>query len=65
MSEDLHGCPFCGFQHVQADELSKGLYAVCCDRCGAHGPVEDSPGHAQAEWNRRGAEKTAAHPPAA
>lgn len=53
--EEEKPCPFCGEKdRVQVDEISQYLYAVCCDNCGSHGPVENTPADATEKWNAYG-----------
>jgi hypothetical protein len=45
-------CPFCGYWQLSTTVDCPGS-AICCDRCGARGPHEDSNFSARMSWNMR------------
>ncbi len=48
------GCPFCGYQEIEIDEIDLGVYAVSCPVCLCVGPVSfESPEHASELWGTR------------
>ena len=48
------GCPFCGDDDPQIDEVDTGVFAVVCQTCLCVGPVSDVSPHDAAElWATR------------
>lgn len=52
-------CPFCRSLEVRPVEVEVRVFAVCCDECGATGPIENYDSAQQTReraielWNRR------------
>lgn len=52
-------CPFCGNANPTMEEVDMGVWALCCDKCNATGPISSFNGAGQTgsmaieAWNRR------------
>lgn len=47
-------CPFCGYWHLSYVAICPGgPVAICCDRCKARGPYEDTAFSSRMSWNMR------------
>lgn len=53
MSVDLKPCPFCGEIPTRHFNKAVGLFFLCCNVCGADGPLSDDEATAIEKWNER------------
>lgn len=56
MSDALRPCPYCAHEKCYVDEYDDQRgegFAVWCDECGAHGPVDMTAEIAAHKWNIR------------
>ena len=51
MAVIVSGCPFCGYDDVQIDEVDISQFAVTCPDCMATGPLRNDVMLSIADWN--------------